>query len=131
MDITTRDMTIEEHIATARTFLAQSVREFLNGDILQGSEKLWGAASHATLAEATKEGWPTNSHRDLVNASRRIAEEHNEPILAAEFSVARGFHMNFYGKGFNPFRETDAMEYDREMVAHYVLRVSEIASEET
>ena len=45
--MTTRAMTAGEHAQTARDFLAAPDREFAAGDRLQGSEKLYGAATLA------------------------------------------------------------------------------------
>ena len=123
-------MTTEEHMGTARTFLAQSVQEFLNGDILQGSEKMWGAVSHAMNAAAMQRGWPTTTHRELVNASRHLAQEQDDPALEMAFRIARNFHSNLYGNGmFNPFSDTDFLERDREIVTEYVQRVLAIADD--
>ena len=66
--MTPRSTTAEEHLEIAITLLAQAEREFLAGDIIQGSEKLWGAASHAMLAAAKQRGWATGSHRATVDA---------------------------------------------------------------
>ena len=41
-----------DHAQTAEGFLADSDREFAAGDVLQASEKLWGAAAHAMMAVA-------------------------------------------------------------------------------
>ena len=128
--MTSWKMSAEEHIATARTFLEQSAEEFDAGDILQGSEKLWGAVSHATTAAAVLREWPTTTHRELVNASRRLAEEQNDRALEIAFILARNFHSNFYGNGmFNPFSDTDALERDREIVTDYVQRVLAIVED--
>lgn len=130
--MTTWKMSAEEHIATARTFLEQSAEEFDAGDILQGSEKLWGAVSHATTAAAMQRGWPTASHRDLVNASRWLAEERDDWFLDLAFRLARNFHTNFYGNGlFNPFREPEHLNGDREIVTEYVQRVLAIVEDGT
>ena len=128
--MTTRYMTVSEHTGTALAFLRQSEQEFADGDVLQGSEKLWGAASHATLAVAKQRGWPTGSHRNLVNSASLLAEAEGDSSLVSAFSVARVFHSNFYGDDhFNPFSETDALEIDRRIVADYVRRVVGIAGE--
>ena len=123
-------MTAAEHIATALTLLEQSDSEFAAGDIIQGSEKLWGAASHSTIAAAKLRGWPTDSHRNVVDAARRLSEEPGEEALLAQFRVARIFHQRFYGHGFfDPFAEIDPMTEDRQIVADYVRRVVDIAGE--
>ncbi len=77
-------MAAEEHVQTALTFLDQSWREFAAGDILQGSEKLWGPVAHGTIDVAKLRGWPTDSHRNLVGAARSLARAsppiHAEPV---------------------------------------------------
>ena len=129
--MTTREMTVEEHIHTAMTFLEQSEQEFEAGDILQGSEKLWDAVAHATIAVAKQRGWPTDSHRNLVDAARNLAEEREEPLLFAHFRLAREFHWKVYGHGvFNPFAgEADPMEDNRADAINYVRRVLAVAGE--
>ena len=128
--MTTQPMTAEEHARTALTFLDQSGQEFDAGDVLQGSEKLWGAASHAVLAVSRQRGWPVGSHRATVDAALSLARELNEPLLAYEFAIAQRFHMKFYGANmFNPFDETDAMEEGQELVADFVRRLIAIVEE--
>ena len=128
--MTSWKMSAEEHIETARTFLEQSAEEFDAGDILQGSEKIWGAVSHAMNAAAMQRGWPTTTHRELVNASRHLAQEQDNPALEMAFRIARNFHSNFYGNGmFNPFSDTDFLERDREIVTEYVQRVLAIVED--
>ena len=128
--MTTREMTVEEHIQTALTFLDQSDQEFGANDILQGSEKLWGAVAHATIAVAKLRGWPTDSHRNLVDAARGLAEEREDETLNLQFRLARVFHWRFYGHGhFNPFTDADPMTDDRATATDYVHRVLDIARE--
>ena len=69
------DMTLEEHIETGLRFLEQSRQEFAVGDTLQGSEKLWGAVSHAVIAIALGRGWSCGSHYLLKSAVRQLADE--------------------------------------------------------
>ena len=54
-------------------------QEFAAGDVLQGSEKLWGAASHAIMAVAQERGWQFGSHRAMKDAARRLAKEYGDP----------------------------------------------------
>ena len=48
-------MLTQEHAQTARDFLTVADEEFSAGDMLQGSEKMWGAAAHAVMAVAQQE----------------------------------------------------------------------------
>ena len=89
-------MLVQEHIQTAQDFLEAADREFESGDILQGSEKMWGAASHAVMAVSQRRGWPHGSHNAMRIAVRRLSEEREDPFLRAAFGVAEKFHANFY-----------------------------------
>ena len=75
----TETMQVQEHTQTARDFLEAADREFGAGDVLQGSEKTWGAASHAVIAAARRRGWPCGSHSQLKESVVRLAEEYDDP----------------------------------------------------
>ena len=105
-----------EHQETAREFLVVSDREFAAGDILQGSEKLWGAATHAVMAAALQREWPCNSHRAMSNAVQRLAQETGDNQLPVQFSVAEKFHINFYQYNI----ETEHLEPYAEIVRLFV-----------
>ncbi len=89
-------MLATDHIETARQFLADADREYEAGDILQASEKLWGAASHVVIAEFKDRGVAHRTHRSLVEGVDRLAEEWEIPILSEWFTSAEGLHRNFY-----------------------------------
>jgi hypothetical protein len=112
-------MLIQEHVQTAREFLEASDGEFAAGDVLQGSEKMWGAASHAVMAVAQQQGWPYGSHRALIMAVRRLAEEHDDPVLRDRFVAAEQLHANFY----HAFMEGNEVVNSREAVRDFVARV--------
>ena len=136
----------EDHIQIARDFLQHSDQEFEACDPLQGSEKLWGAASHAVTAIARQRGWAFSKynhhlgtgpiHRspadmavwgDVLsrNAVDRLAEEYNDRVLSLGFSVAQKFHANFY----HDSMEDDEIERDRPMVHEFVYRILNMANE--
>ena len=94
-------MNVREHIETARYFLTESEREFAAGEVLQASEKLWGAAAHAVIAVAQTRVWRHSKHRHLKNAANRLANELRDASFAFGFSAAESFHANFY-HGFMP-----------------------------
>ena len=121
-------MLTQEHTQTAQDFLTASDREFDAGDVLQGSEKLWGAAAHAVMAVAQQRGWRFGDHRALRDAATRLADELDEPILASNFSVAEKFHANFY----HDFMQDFEIPGDREQVRYFVnsiLCLPELSSE--
>ncbi len=88
---------VDEHTQTARDFLDAADLEFAAGDLVQGSEKLWGAAAHAVMAVSQQRGWPHRSHQSLKSAVTKISDEHGDDYeLLASFGVAEKFHRNFY-----------------------------------
>ena len=137
--MTTRpEMTAQDHARAALEFLEHSDREFAAGDTMQGSEKLWGAASHAVTAIAKQRGWRTGegwdrrtpagmvvwgdvfdvySHR--VAAVKRLAEEYNDPSLAPSYGLANKFHANFY----YDFMEDEVIEQEGPFVHAFVHRI--------
>ena len=112
-------MLTTEHIQTAHEFIEESDSYFAEGDVLQGSEKTWGAAAHAVMAIAQQRGWPFGDHRSLKIAVRRLADEQNDPFLETAFGVAEKFHANFYHK----FMQDYEYDRDRPAIRHFVERV--------
>ncbi len=112
-------MEVQEHAQTAEEFLAVSDHEFMAGDNLRASEKLWGAASHAMMAIAQQRGWRYSRHRDLKRAARKLSEEIGDPAIADRFAMAEQFHSNFYHDFMGEFRISE----DRTSVRDLVERV--------
>ena len=113
------DTVVEEHARAARAFLDAADQEFAAGDVLQGSEKLWGAASHAIIAVAQERGWQYGSHRAMKDAARRLAEEYDDTTIRYGFAVAEKLHMNFYNQIMGDYQ----IEQDRPLVREFVDRV--------
>ncbi len=111
-------MGIREHAQTALEFLEASDREFADGDTLQGSEKLWGAFSHAVTAVSQERGWDHGTHRKTMTAGLQLADELNDGDLRAGVWAARSFHSNFY----NGSMEDYEMELGRPFVRAFVER---------
>ncbi len=85
-----------EHADTAQKFLIDADREYEAGDILQASEKLWGAASHVVIAELKRRGIESRTHRSLVEGVEMLAGELDTPSLSDWFIAAQRLHSNFY-----------------------------------
>jgi len=91
-----RDKTVEKYIRTSRRFLAQAQEEFNRGDMLQASEKAWGAAAQAVKATAEQRGWGHSTHARLFENVKRISQETDDAELYDLFHVANSLHQNFY-----------------------------------
>ena len=94
--VTERETGVEECVAQAWAFLAQSDEEFASGDTRQGAEKLYGAASQVVIAAAKQRGWQHRSHRANKNTVTRLSDEYGDPFIAAGFITAEKFHVHFF-----------------------------------
>ena len=84
------------HTDTANAFLIKGRAHLAEGDLLQASEKGWGATARMVKAVAETRGWPNRTHGDLYRAVDRLAEERSDPRLQTLFSAAGSLHQNFY-----------------------------------
>jgi hypothetical protein len=116
-------MTVDEHLETALVFLEESQREFLAGDTLQGSEKLWGAVSHAVMPIALQRGWGCGSHYLLKSAIKRLSEERDDRSLRLAFGLAEKFHANFY----HGFMQSYQLDEDIPLVREFVEQLVSMA----
>ena len=85
-----------KHLTISHRFRDQGLAEIESGDLLQGSEKLWGAAAHAVKAAAEQRGWNHNGHFYLFNAINEFVLVTGEPRLKEAFDAANQLHINFY-----------------------------------
>ena len=115
-------MTEQEYAECARKFLADSDREFEAGERQQASEKLYGAANEALTAIAVQRGWQHRTHRDMKNASQKLAEDLNEPLFVGGFAAAEKFHKNFLHDEMEEYE----IVVDRPYVHRFVHRVLEL-----
>ena len=111
-------MLTDDHAQTALDLLAASDREFGAGDVVQGSENLWGAATCAMIAVAQRRGWDHDGHRALKEAAERLAAEHDDIKIELGFAIAEKFRSNFYNNTMPEFE----MNGDRPKVRDLVRR---------
>ena len=77
-------------------YLGQASEELERGDLLQASEKGWGAASQMVKAVAHERGWRHRRHNNLYEAVNRIATEKGDDEYQELFASAGELHSNFY-----------------------------------
>ena len=86
----------ETYANQSREFIALAHQELEQGDLLQASEKAWGAAAAAIKAVAEMRGWQHYAHSLIRAAAWRISEEHNRPRVLELMPVANDLHQNYY-----------------------------------
>ena len=87
---------VDYHTETATGFLAKAHTYLAEDDLLQASEKGWGATAHMVKAVAEDRGWRHTSHRDLYQVIGRLVEETSDERLRILFRSASALHRNFY-----------------------------------
>lgn len=71
--------------------------EFEKGDMLQASEKVWGALTHLVKAVAHEEGWEDGPHYMVMrNAQRLLRHAPNRVENLKRLAVVKALHVNFY-----------------------------------
>ena len=84
------------HWEISGRFILQADAELAVGDLLQASEKGWGAAAHAMKAIAIERGWRHDSHARLFGIADRLASETGIQDIVDLFRAASDAHKNFY-----------------------------------
>ena len=88
--------------ATSRKLLAQGREELARGDVLQASEKGWGAAAQMLKAIAERRGWEHGKHRHLSRVASHLRSETGDRDVFRWFQVAEALHGNFYENQMEP-----------------------------
>lgn len=111
--------TPEQHREISAQFMAHAEDELRKGDLLQASEKAWGAVAHYVNSVARQQNWPLGSHRLLIqNANTLLGRD---PALAAHrrrlFRTAEGLHTNFYQAAWDEEMVQEAIEDAKELIS--------------
>ncbi len=92
--------TSQRHAEISQEFLRHSRDELAAGDLLQASEKAWGAVAHCINSISKQRGWPLGSHRKLIDNARKLilsaGESQETDLLLLRLGAAQMLHKNFY-----------------------------------
>ncbi len=76
--------------------LEQAEEELDKGDILQASDKVWGATAHAVKAVCQRMDWNHHAHNHLRAAVSYISSEFGRDDLRLAFGYLESLHANYY-----------------------------------
>ena len=108
----------KRHVETSDRFLDQAEAELREGDILQASEKAWGAVAHYVKGVALDRGWRSNSHRAINRNARTLIAETDVPNLnELRLIAANGLHQNFYENWFEAEQVEEGIRAVGELLA--------------
>ena len=88
--------TVERYQTVSATLLDQAHAELDAGDLIQASEKFWGATAQALKAIAQERGWDHGSHAHFYGIVRNLVDETGDHQLVELFGGANLLHINFY-----------------------------------
>ena len=80
----------------SRHLLQQAEEELDKGDVMQASNKVWGAIAHAMKAIAQERGWNHRYHNHLRAEVSYLSLAWNRPDWVTTFSAIENLHINAY-----------------------------------
>jgi hypothetical protein len=87
---------VEIHLKLSEKYMMEAEEFLRRGDLVQASEKAWGAASQIVKALAAREGRELRSHGELHRQAAKIAGETRDEEIRILWQSAGMLHQNFY-----------------------------------
>ncbi len=110
--------TAEQHRDISAQFLGHAEDELRKGDLLQASEKAWGAVSHYVNSIAIQKNWPIGSHERLMENAHKLISQ--DPAGARDnlrlLRSTEALHANFYQAFLNKDSVEGGIEDARELI---------------
>ena len=91
----TTESIADKHTRLALQLLDDAKREIADGDLVQGSEKLWGTTGQALKAYYANHQMPHGKYAQHRHAVFQLADQLENPFVRATFGVAQSCHSNF------------------------------------
>ena len=91
------ELGVEGYAQMSRRFLEHAEVYLAQGDRIQASEKVWGAAAHALKAIGEQRGWIHSGHPNLFDIGEHLGREFGqEEQFDRYLARAEYMHKNFY-----------------------------------
>jgi len=87
---------VEHYQALSEKYLEEAKELLKKRDLVQASEKFWGATALTIKMLAAKRGLKLEEHGSLWAFINILAMENNDRDIIGLFHVANGLHKNFY-----------------------------------
>ena len=101
----------------SRELLANARLELDAGDLLQASDKAWGAAAFAVKAIAEKRRWFNDADWKLEKAIGIISTELADSAIRGNYQQSRNAHYNFYHHEYSPWQVANIIADTAELIA--------------
>ncbi len=112
----------DDYFAISSQFVVHAREQLEQGDRLQASEKVWGAANYALKAVAVQRGWRHQGQRTIFAIAYQLSEESQNPSYSSGLLSAQAIHYNFY----DDYLDEDYISRGIESVADYVAELDRV-----
>ena len=106
------------NIRISRELLGKAWEELDSGDLLQASEKAWGAAAFALKAAAEKRRWFNDADWKLGRIAGILSLELDDPSIMGGYAVTREAHYNYYHHEFGTWQIAAHIECAARMLSN-------------
>ena len=113
---TTPESLAAEYRETSLRLIRQADDEFEKGDLIQASEKAWGAASQSLKAAAALRGLQHTNHWEVRLVARQLVNETGQVRIGELFRSGESLHANFYEAWMPEGEVRESIDNMKEMV---------------
>ncbi|MGC9010497.1 MAG: PaREP1 family protein [Sulfolobales archaeon] len=113
---------VEIYLRLHEKYLREAEELVAKEDLVQASEKYWGAVTSILDAIGELRGWDHYSHRDYNIIIENLYEETEDRDLLIDFSMVERLHSNFY----HNFMKKSTFEYHREHATRLIEKLKKI-----
>ena len=103
-------------------YLEEAQKYLRKGDLVQASEKYWGAVTALLNAIGEKEGLPHYTHRDLKEISLYLTKKKKDPEYTRLFSSTETLHANYY----HNFLDEETFNIHKEDAEKLIQKIKEL-----
>ena len=116
----------DRYAAISQRLLRHAQEELDADDLIQASEKAWGAAAHAIKSVAEKWGWYHQGHYRLRAVVDYIVSDRGRDDLLNWYSTVNVLHFNYYEHYF----DTDTIQSSINATRNFVAEMEKIRAED-
>ena len=119
----------DRYAAISQRLLRYAQEELDADDLIQASEKAWGAAAHAIKSVAEKWGWYHQGHYRLRAVVDYIVSDRGREDLLNWYSTVNVLHFNYYEHYFDADTIQSSINATRNFVAEMeIIRAEDVPS---
>ncbi len=113
---------VEHYKALSDKYLAEAKELLKEGNLVQVSEKLWGAAALAVKMVAARRRLKLERHRSLWDFVSELSSEKQDKDIIRFFHISNSLHRNFYENQMNQ----EAIEIALEDIEQLITRLKQV-----